>query len=355
VIDLRSDTYRWRAEAKAVAPATAGDHVSCVWPRFHRAPARAKLTPPGARMRLAISAIIPVSLAACASVDTQYDADCSHCPEMVAVASGAFIMGAPADEDGRFEEEGPQHTVRIAGFYASRTPVTRAQYAAFVAMTDRKDPAACNTMSDAGEWHGTPGLNWRAPGFEQSDTHPVVCVSWEDAQAYVRWLSNRTGETYRLLTEAEFEYAARAGSQTTFPWGAEPGDVCARANGFDLAAKRGHPDWPSLACDDGYAYTSPVAHFPANRFGLHDMTGNVFQWVEDCFTDSYAGAPVDGTAQAVTACQARVIRGGSWLNGPRGLRAAMRDRDRQQDRYTNVGFRVARSATSPTLNSRATS
>lgn len=293
-------------------------------------------------MRFAIAAVILLALAACATSDARRGADCSFCPAMVAVPAGEFVMGAPPDEEGRFDEEGPQHAIRIASVHVSRTPVTRRHYSAFVAATSREDPVACNAMSDAGEWRATPGLTWRSPGFEQNDDHPVVCVSWDDAQAYARWLSAQTGETYRLLTEAEFEYAARAGSSTTFPWGAEAGDVCAHANGFDLAAKRGHPDWPSLACDDGYAYTSPVAHFPANAFGLHDMTGNAFQWVQDCFTESYVGAPVDGTAQAVASCEARAIRGGSWLNGPRGLRAAMRDRDRQQDRYTNVGFRVAR-------------
>lgn len=263
---------------------------------------------------------------------------------MVTVPAGVFVMGAPPAEAGRFDEEGPTREVRIAAFALSEAPITRAQYAAFVDSTGRRDASDCSAMTEAGEWRATPGLNWRNPGFEQSDDDPVVCVSWNDAQAYAAWLSARTASTYRLPTEAEFEYAARAGARTAFPWGAEAGgDVCTRANGFDLSAKRGHPDWASFECDDGYAHTAPVRAFPANAFGLYGMTGNVFQWTQDCFHDSYAGAPADGSAWVSAPCEARVIRGGSWLNSARGLRAAMRDRDRQQDRYANIGIRVARS------------
>ena len=281
------------------------------------------------------------ALTACASTPIDIT-DCVHCPLMVVVPGGQFSMGAPEGEAGRFPEEGPTHTVTVASFAVSRTPITRAQYAAFVEATGRADAAGCNSMNDEGEWRPAPNLSWRAPGFEQNDNHPAVCVSWEDAQAYVAWLRQRTGLHYRLLSEAEFEYAARAGAATTFPWGAEPGDVCVHANGFDLAARRAHPDWPSLDCDDRYAFTAPVGAFRANAFGLFDMTGNVFQWTEDCFGESYANAPTDGSAQTSEGCVARVIRGGSWLNGTRGLRAAMRDRDRPQDRYTNIGIRIAR-------------
>lgn len=269
-------------------------------------------------------------------------ADCSDCPEMVVAPAGAFVMGAPDDENGRFDEEGPTREVRVAAFALSRTPITRSQYAAFARATGRPNPPDCSSMTDAGEWRATPGLSWRNPGFEQGDDHPVVCVSWDDAHAYASWLSARTGRAYRLPSEAEFEYAARAGAATTFPWGAEPGDVCAHANGFDLAARREHPDWPGLDCDDGYPHTAPATSHPANVFGLYGMTGNVFQWTEDCFHDSYAGAPRDGAPWVTEHCATRVIRGGSWLNSARGLRAAMRDRDRPQDRYTNIGIRVAR-------------
>lgn len=270
--------------------------------------------------------------------------DCGDCPEMGHVPRGTFTMGSPPSEQGRFDDEGPQRQVVIPRILAvSRTPVTRAQYERFVTETGRPDAAACSSMSDQGEWVSTLGLNWRSPGFAQMPDHPVVCVSWDDATAYAAWLSAKTGARYRLLSEAEFEYAARAGTATVYPWGNATGDICTHANGFDLAAKREHADWPSLACDDGAPHSSPVASYRSNAFNLFDMTGNVFQWVQDCFVErGYAGAPADGSARESPACRIRVIRGGSWLNGARGLRAAMRDRDPQQGRYTNIGIRIAR-------------
>jgi formylglycine-generating enzyme required for sulfatase activity len=263
---------------------------------------------------------------------------------MLLISPGSFVMGSPESEPGRFEDEGPQHPVTVArAFAVSTAPITRAQYEVFVRTTRRSDPGTCASMSAEGNWVRTSGLSWNNPGFEQAAEHPVVCVSWEDAQAYARWLSEKTGRTYRLLTEAEFEYIARAGSTTTFSWGASGEDMCAHANGFDAAARRTYPDWPGAACDDGHVHTAPVHAFPANAFGLFGTVGNVFQWTEDCFLEGgYAGAPADGSARIVAGCEARVIRGGSWLNSSRGLRAAMRDRDRQGDRYTNVGIRVAR-------------
>jgi formylglycine-generating enzyme required for sulfatase activity len=270
--------------------------------------------------------------------------DCASCPEMVVVAPGSFVMGSPESESGRFEDEGPRREVTLAApFAVSRTPITRAEFARFVQSTGRNLAPGCAAMSDAGRWFRDSALTWSAPGFEQDGTHPVVCVSWDEALAFATWLSESTREVYRLLSEAEFEYVARAGSETIFAWGTDETAMCARANGFDAAARRAHPDWPGASCDDGYAHTSPVDAFPENAFGLHDTVGNVFQWTEDCFVEGgYAGAPTDGGARIEEGCELRAIRGGSWLNGPRGLRAAMRDRDRQGDRYTNVGFRLAR-------------
>jgi formylglycine-generating enzyme len=269
--------------------------------------------------------------------------DCADCPEMIAVPAGNFMMGSPASEPGRFDDEGPQHRVTIQPTAVSATPITRAQYAMFANATNRADPDSCVAMNDAGEFKLQPGLNWRNPGFEQTPDHPVVCVSWEDAVAYIAWLSARTGKNYGLLTEAEFEYAARGGSPTRHWWGEESGNTtCTFANGFDLAAKRTHPDWPSIECDDRYPFTSPVRTFPANGFGLFDMAGNAFSWVQDCYVEGYAGAPADGSARIEATCPARAIRGGSWLNSAKGLRAALRDRDPPKGRYQNLGFRVAR-------------
>lgn len=263
---------------------------------------------------------------------------------MVIMHPDSFVMGSPDAEAGRFEDEGPQHTVTLTrAFLVSRAPITRAEYEAFVRATKRSDATGCASMSAEGKWVKTSSLGWNNPGFEQTAEHPVVCVSWEDAGAYARWLAGKTGRSYRLLTEAEFEYMARAGSATAFAWGASDQDMCAHANGFDASARKIYPDWPAAPCDDGYAHTAPVHAFPPNAFGVYGAVGNVFQWTEDCFLEGgYAGAPTDGSARTAESCQVRVIRGGSWLNSARGLRAAMRDRDRPSDRYTNVGFRVAR-------------
>jgi len=263
---------------------------------------------------------------------------------MVRIPRGRFVMGSPVSELGRFEDEGPQHTVNFTRpFAVSRTPITRAEYDLFVRASGRSDSRECASMSAEGRWVSTVGLSWRNPGFEQTADHPVVCVSWEDASAYAQWLSATSGKAYRLLSEAEYEYIARAGSTTAFVWGDSGKDMCAYANGFDASAGRVHPDWPAADCDDGYAFTAPVRAFPANAFGVFGAIGNVFQWTEDCFVEGgYAGVPTDGSVHAVPGCEVRVIRGGSWLNSSRGLRSAMRDRDRQRDRYTNIGFRVAR-------------
>lgn len=271
--------------------------------------------------------------------------DCKDdCPAMIVVPAGRFLMGSPLTEAGRFEEEGPQHTVTVERpFAVSRAPITRREYERFSRASNHQEPDGCAAMNDDGRWVKTAGLGWQNPGFQQTADHPVVCVSWDEATAYAQWLSRRSGHTYRLLSEAEFEYAARGGATTAFAWGPLGQDICAHANSFDAAARRAHPDWPGADCDDGYANTAPVDAFPANAFGLYGATGNVFQWTADCWVDGgYAEASADKATPNADACTQRVIRGGSWLNGWRGLRAAMRDRDRPQDRYTNIGIRVAR-------------
>ena len=263
---------------------------------------------------------------------------------MVVVPAGRFLMGSPASEPGRFEEEGPQHTVTLERpFAVSRAPITRQQYERFIRASNSPDTNGCAEMSDDGKWVKTAGLSWQNPGFQQTSDHPVVCVSWDEATAYAQWLSARSGHAYRLLSEAEFEYVARAGATTAFPWGSSERDICAHANSFDATARRAHPDWPGADCDDGYANTAPADAFPSNAFGLYGATGNVFQWTADCWIDGgYADASARASARGTASCAQRIIRGGSWLNGWRGLRAAMRDRDRPQDRYTNIGIRVAR-------------
>ena len=179
------------------------------------------------------------------------------------------------------------------------------------------------------------------------DSHPVVCVSWNDAKAYVRWLSGETGEAYRLLSEAEWEYVARAETRTARYWGESESGQCRYANGLDEAWERGHADrpWAIASCDDGHTKTAPVGRYEANGFGLRDVLGNVWEWVEDCWNDSYAGAPRDGSAWTSGECGRRVLRGGSWFDSPGALRSANRFRNPAGGRFGSGGFRVARTLT----------
>ena len=203
---------------------------------------------------------------------------------------------------------------------------------------------SCWTWED-GEWKDRSGRGWRNPGFSQRDSHPVVCVSWNDARAYVRWLSGETGESYRLLSESEWEYVARGGTQTRYHWGDSSSSQCRYANGADMSAKKHNSGWTVADCDDGYYRTSPVGSFAANAFGLHDVHGNVWEWVQDCWNDSYAGAPGDGSAWESGECSLRVLRGGSWSSFPWLLRAANRNGDVTGVRDGYAGFRVVRTFT----------
>ena len=241
--------------------------------------------------------------------------DCATCPEMVVVPSGSFMMGSPADEQGRKDYEGPQHRVTISKpFAVGKYEVTRGQFAAFVDAIGY-DAGSC----------------WRNPGFTQTDTHPVVCVSWHDAKAYIEWLST-TGQNYRLLSEAEWEYVARAGTTTAYHFGATIS-----------------PSQANYGKNNGG--TTEVGSYPANAFGLHDVHGNVWEWVEDCMhLRDYNGAPSDGSAWTSDRddgeYHVRVLRGGSWAGNLSYLRSADRFDYLARDRYNYIGFRIARTLTS---------
>ena len=202
-----------------------------------------------------------------------------------------------------------------------------------------------------------PDRDWLNPGYEQTDDHPVVCLDWEDAKAYVEWLSGKTGKAYRLLSEAEWEYVARAGTRTARYWGEDDEDQCRYANGADVAFKEAARDYDELAwfsglgkpasCSDGYVWTAPVRSFSPNEYGLHDVLGNVHEMVGDCLNESYVGAPADGsTWESGKRCDYhRMSRGGSWNSLPYELRFATRGSVYILLRYNTVGFRVARTLT----------
>jgi formylglycine-generating enzyme required for sulfatase activity len=272
--------------------------------------------------------------------------DCpDSCPQMVVIPPGAYDMGSPTTEAGRFDSESPQHRVVIGHALAvGEFDITRGQYAAFVAATGhRSKGAGCFTFNLSGTAVGLDhGRDWRRPGFDQTASDPVVCVSFDDAAAYVRWLSRKTGHAYRLLSEAEYEYAERAGTTSAFWWGDDPSAACGYANVLDLDAKALLPQWPVNNCHDGFAFTSPVGSFKPNAFGLYDPIGDVWSWLADCWNDSYAGAPTDGSANLAGDCARRSLRGGSWKYSLRILRSANRDRVAPGARVIDVGFRVAR-------------
>ncbi len=260
--------------------------------------------------------------------------DCTNCPEMVVLPTGTFPMGSPLGEEAREQvnvrhrgRAAPSREVRIGYLLAvGRTEVTVGQFARFVAATGRRMDG-CWDFIDR-RWRFLPDRTWRRPGFPQSDRDPVVCVSWDDAKAFVTWISEQMGLPYRLLSEAEWEFAARSGIGSARYWGDELGRGNANCNGCGSR-------WDDLR-------TAPVRSFAENRYYLFDMLGNVAEWVEDCWHDDYVAAPADGSAWISGQCEFRVIRGGSWRSQPAAVRAAARARDLPNLRANSIGFRIAR-------------
>lgn len=264
--------------------------------------------------------------------------ECPECTVMLAIPGGSFTMGSPATEPGRFDNEGPQHTVTVRAFALAKYPVTVDQFLHFLKETSYT-PAACN---------GLLGMGWQTGGNAQSyapfetipQRWPAICLDWKDAHAYISWLNSKlkaarpqTKNFYRLPSEAEWEYAARGGTLTARWWGAEIGKDNANCNG----------------CVSNYdnKELAPVDAFAANGYGLYGMLGNVWQWTEDCWHQSYVGAPKDGQPWQDKTCIKHVLRGGSWTNLPVFVRAAARSggalNGAEYDYSSLAGFRLARS------------
>ena len=242
--------------------------------------------------------------------------DCADCPEMVVVPAGSFMMGSRFWQEGRSDIERPRHRVTIS-----------APFAVGVYAVTFSDWDAC--VSDGGCGGYRPGDRGWGRG-----SRPVIYVSWNDAQAYVRWLSGKTGKSYRLLSESEWEYVARAGTTTPFHTGA--------TISTDQANYNGNFTYGSGRKGESRERTMPVGSFAANAWGLHDVHGNVCEWTEDCWNASYVGAPDDGGAWTRGDCSRRVLRGGSWSYFPRNACSAARSSNVTGVRYWNTGFRVAR-------------
>ena len=269
--------------------------------------------------------------------------DCPDvCPVMVRIPAGTFRMGQ--DTGQARADEKPAHAVNVPAFAAGAYEVTQAEFAAFVATSGYATPAGCQTdRALGGRWRFDPDATWRDPGFPTGERLPVVCVNWADANAYAAWLSTKTGKHYRLLSEAEWEYAGRAGSTTEYWWGDGADDLCAWANGPDQSAKAKFPQWPAAACDDGHVLAAPVGSYKPNPFGLYDMAGNAWEWTADCYERDYDVQPRDGSAYTGGGCFRRALRGGSWVNGLQDLRSAQRNGlPPPYLRGGDIGFRVAR-------------
>jgi formylglycine-generating enzyme required for sulfatase activity len=257
--------------------------------------------------------------------------DCPQCPLMVTVPAGSFEMGSTDAKEGNGDEV-PRYRVTFRRPFAiGANEVTRGEFARFVAATGFVAAGGCNTLVD-GDWKSIPERDWASPGFPQADDEPVVCVNWPAARAYAEWLTQTTSRPYRLLSEAEWEYLARHGqgdrpmTHDTANYGAE---TCCRGR---------------VEGKDRWEKTAPVGSFAPDDFGAHDLLGNVWEWLDDCYHENYVGAPDDGTAR-IAQCSSpdrRVVRGGGYGDARELLRPGYRLRAPLDNSYATLGFRVAR-------------
>lgn len=273
-------------------------------------------------------------------------------PELVVIPLGSFQMGSPDNEPDRKGNEGPRFSVRIQrGFALARSETTVGQFREFVQATGYTPSASQNGSSTiyderSGSMTARSGVTWESDhnGRPAAANLPVIHVSWVDAKAYADWLSQQTGKRYRLPSEAEFEYVLRAGTQTRYPWGeGNPTRLVGNLTG-DRDRSDTRRNWVNAFPDyeDGYWGPAPVRSYEANRFGIHDVNGNVSEWVEDCWHDNYQRAPSDGSAWVNPGCNRRVIRGGSWASSPDQARSAFRLTASPTTTNARLGFRVAR-------------
>ncbi|MCP3870967.1 MAG: SUMF1/EgtB/PvdO family nonheme iron enzyme [Gammaproteobacteria bacterium] len=266
--------------------------------------------------------------------------DCNQCPELVVIAPGSFIRGSPTTDSERLPGESPQHNVSISYSMAvGRYEVTLEEFEAFTKDTGHR-ASGCTVYNKT--WVSEKDKSWKNPGYEQSGQHPATCIAWDDTQAYTKWLSEKTGQTYRLLSSSEWEYVARAGNPAPRPWGDNSTQACVYGNVADTTAEQQYNGWKVHDCRDRFIHTAPVGTFQPNGFSVYDTLGNAFEWVEDCWTEGYEGVPVDGSPQTAGNCSNRILRGGSWFSMPRFVRPAFRNHFKPDSRSSTFGFRVAR-------------
>jgi len=279
--------------------------------------------------------------------------ECPACPDMVVVPPGRFLMGSPAQERGRYDNEGPIQEIAIPKMLAvGRYSITRDEFMAFVAATNYPYGQTCHAEV-GNRFVDKPNSSFLSPpGFSQQGRDPVVCVSWNDAKEYTKWLSTKTGKTYRLLSEAEREYVARAGSATPYWWGETVSPSQANydtrqrsyssGKSSDLRKTAANAVVTQRPTGPPPGKPRPVESYQQNPWGLFNVHGNVAEWVEDCWNVDHMGAPADGTPARTGDCSLHVLKGGAWSYWPQDIRAAYREPAKANDRYYQVGFRVAR-------------
>jgi formylglycine-generating enzyme required for sulfatase activity len=265
-------------------------------------------------------------------------------PAMVVIPAGEFWMGSPENEAGRRVDERRHRVLIKKAFALGQYEVTVGEFRRFVEAsgyrTEAEKGQGCGYWTGK-EWKYETGKTWWQPGFTQADTHPVVCVSWNDAVAYTKWISKETGQDYRLPTEAEWEYAARAGTETARYWGEDADAGCRYANAADQALKEKLNWEPVMNCQDGYVYTAPVGHYQGNGWKLYDLLGNVWEWTCSGYDEGYGGGEIVCSSKKGASAR-RVDRGGSWGSDPRLVRAAYRLRYAPDFCGDLLGLRLAR-------------
>src|SRR5215472_6626131 len=337
------------ASSVAPPPAPPGSVAAATPNSPPNSPGPTATTPPAPASSPQPEPATPAAGAAAAATPGSTFRDCPNCPDMVVIPAGSFQMGAAPGESARYQvptidagRDEPQHKVTLAKPFAlAKFDVTRGEFAAFARATGFQPRPGCQTVV-AGEWMPQLRASWEEPGYAQTDRDPVVCMNQLEILAFLRWLHNATGKDYRLPSEAEWEYAQRAGTTTAFYWGNDPKGACLYENIGDEAMARRSGNRGAIGCNDRFPGVAPVGSFKPNPFGLFDMAGNIFVFTADCWNEGYAGAPSDGSAWMTGDCTRHVARKvgfgtvNAWM-----LRSANRHDEGDFAKRNRFGFRVA--------------
>jgi formylglycine-generating enzyme required for sulfatase activity len=266
------------------------------------------------------------------------ESSCAFCPTMIDLPGGAFRMGSISGAGD--PSELPVTEITLLPFQMSQSEITVGEFRRFMDASGYAISPGCFVWTAEGRMRFRDDADWSAPGYEVSDDMPVSCINWDDAARYVEWLNSvEGGGGFRLPSEAEFEYAARAGSESDYFWGDDPALACDHVNGADAGSRF---RWRNTACEDMGSEVVSVSAYPPNGLGLSNMIGNVWEWTADCWFASHEGASPQGAPRAKEPCNGRVLRGASWDDPPENLRSSYRVSIPSTRRQANIGFRVAR-------------